>query len=85
MNLSQYELINVMSIKKQCPCIPRKHKPFWELIILAYFAVSRNANLFVHEKLTRRLTTTFPGTFRKKNFVRKKDLQLLVETSPNKL
>ena len=31
-------------------CIPHKHKLFWQLFPLAYFAVTRNANLFVEEK-----------------------------------
>ena len=35
------------------------------ITLLSYFAISRNANLFVHERLT--------------------NLQLFVETSPNKL
>ena len=74
-----------MSIKKQCPCIPRKHKTFWELIILAYFAVSRNANLFVHENWPDVLPRPFMVLLGKKISWEKKDLQLLVETSPNKL
>ena len=40
--------------------------------LLAYFAVSRNANLFVHERLINRLHRTLICTFRKESFVRKK-------------
>ena len=63
------------------------------MTLLAYFAVNRNANLFVHERLTNLLHRTLKCTFRKENFLRKKNeklkgrefLQLFVETSPNKL
>ena len=63
------------------------------ITLLAYFAVSRNANLFVHERLTNLLHRTLKCTFRKENFLRKKNeklkgrefLQLFVETLPNKL
>ena len=79
-----------MVIIKESTCIPRKCKPFWWLItLLAYFDFSRNADLFVHERL---LPRNLKWTFRKENFVRKKMknlreefLQLFVETSPNKL
>ena len=49
--------------KKECTCIPRKRKPFCWIIILAYFAVSRNANDFVHKKLTQLLPSTFKMYF----------------------
>ena len=56
-------------------------------------AISQNANLSVHEKLTKLLLRTSKYIFRKGNFVRKKKmknlreefLQLFAETSPNKL
>ena len=80
-------------VVKKCTYIPRKGKPFWELITsLAYFAVNRNTNLFVHEKLTKILPRILKCTLRKENFVRKKMknlkeefLQLFVETSANNL
>ena len=69
-------------VVKKCTCIPSKHKP------LAYLAVSQNANLFVHVKLTKLLPRTLAFTVRKANFVRKKReenlrgefLQLFAET-----
>ena len=51
--------------KKECTCISCKCKPFWQFIALAYFAISRNANHFVHEKLTQRLFSTIKCTFTK--------------------
>ena len=85
-------LINVMDLIKESTCIPHKCKPFWQLIeLLPYVAVSRNADLFVHEKLTKLLPRTIKWTLRKENFMKKKTknlledfLQLFVETSLNK-
>ena len=60
------------------------------ITLLAYFAVSRNANLFVHERLTN-LHRNLKCTFRKENFLKNEKLkereflQLFVETSPNRL
>ena len=69
--------------KKECIFIPRKHKPL--ITLIAYFAVSRNAN----QELLPRTSKYISG---KESFVRKKMkhlreefLQLFVETSPNKL
>ena len=42
------------------------------ITLLAYFAVSRNANTFVYERLTNLLPRTLKCTFRKENFLRKK-------------
>ena len=58
---------------------------------LAYFAVGQNANIFVPEILTNLLHRTLQCTFRKEIFLREKMkkrrefLQLIVETSLNKL
>ena len=81
--------------KKECTCIRHKyteHKPFWYLITLAYFVVSRNANIIVYEKQTKLPPRTLKCTLRKENFAKKKNanlrkefLQLFVETSPDKL
>ena len=38
-------------MKQKATRISHEHKPFWQLSRLGDFAVSRNANLFVHEKL----------------------------------
>ena len=45
---------------------------FNKITLLAYFAVSRNANLFVHERLTNLLHRTLKRTFREEHFLRKK-------------
>ena len=42
------------------------------ITLLAYFAVSRNTNLFVHEILTNLLHRPLKCIFRKENFLRKK-------------
>ena len=42
------------------------------ITLLVYFAVSRDANIFVHERLTNLFHWTFKCTFRKQNFLRKK-------------
>ena len=55
MNLSQYMPINLFLIKKESTCIPCKHKSFWQLIKLAYFAISRNANFFNKAKRIRKI------------------------------
>ena len=55
LNLNESQPIYIYkryAYKKLCTCIPRNRKSFWLLITLADFAVSRNANHFVHKKLT---------------------------------
>ena len=63
-----------------------------QTILAVNFAVSRNADIFIHEKLTKLLPRTLKCTFTKENFVRKEMknlrkefLQLFIETLPNKL
>ena len=55
------------------------------ITLLAYFAVSRNANLFVHERLTNLLHRTLKCTFRKEKFLRKKIKNLREENFCNDL
>ena len=55
------------------------------MTLLAYFAVNRNANLFVHERLTNLLHRTLKCTFRKENFLRKKMKNLREENFCNYL
>ena len=55
------------------------------ITLLAYFAISRNANLFVHERLTNLLHRTLKCTFRKENFLRKKMKNLKEENFCNYL
>ena len=58
-------------------------------MLLAHFAVGRNANLFVHERLTNLLHWMY---FKERKFLKEKNeklkgrefLHLFVETSPNK-
>ena len=63
-----YELY---AYKKESTCIPHKCKPFLQLIALAYFAISQNANLFVNKKLTNLRSWNLNCTFGTENFVRK--------------
>ena len=57
MNLSQFMLINVMLIKRVY--LHSSQTQTILLVTLAYLTVSRNANLFVHEKLTKLLSWSF--------------------------
>ena len=98
MNLGQYMLISAMVMKIMYLHFSQTQITLNYIILtlitlLAYFAVSRNGNLFVHERLTNLRHRTLKCTLRKENFLRKKNeklkgrefLQLFVETSPNKL
>ena len=40
-----------MLSKNDLTCIPREHKPFWQLHRLDDFAINANALLFVHDRL----------------------------------
>ena len=77
MNLSQYMLISVMVMKIMYLHFSQTQITLNYIILtlitlLAYFAVSRNANLFVHERLANLLHRTLKCTFRRENFLRKK-------------
>ena len=77
MNLSQYMLISVMVMKIMYLHFSQTQITLNYIILtlitlLAYFAVSRNANFFVHERLTNLLYRTLKCTFRKENLLRKK-------------
>ena len=72
MNLSQYMLISIVVIKIMYLCSSQM-QTVWELItLLAYFAVSRNANICVHERLTNLLHKALECTFRKEKLLIKK-------------
>lgn len=58
--------------KKECNWIPCTHKPFWKLITLVFFAVTWNANLFVHDKLTKLSFRNLKYVLLGKHFVMKK-------------
>ena len=90
MNLSQYMLISVMVMKIMYLHFSQTQITLNYIILtlitlLAYFAVSRNANLFVHERLTNLLHRTLKCTFRKENFLRKKMKNLREENFCNHL
>ena len=90
MNLSQYMLISVMVMKIMYLHFSQTQITLNYIILtlitlLAYFAVSRNANLFVHERLTNLLHRTLKCTFRKENFLRKKMKNLREENFCNYL
>ena len=53
------------------------------ITLLTYFAVSRNANLFVHERPSNLLHRTLKCNFRKENFLRKKMKNLREENLSN--
>ena len=55
------------------------------ITLLGYFAVSRNTNIFVHERLTNLLHRIRKCTFRKENFLRKKMKNLREENFCNYL
>ena len=68
-------LIDIMLNKKECNCIPHKHKPFYQVITLTYFSVSQNANLVIKILWRKKIY----GKFKEWIFV------IVVETSRNKL
>ena len=55
------------------------------ITLLAYFAISRNANLFVHERLTNLLHRTLKCTFEEEYVLRKKMKNLREENFCNYL
>ena len=77
MNLNQYMLISVtvmkiMHLHFSQTQITLNYIILVLITLLAYFAVSQNANIFVHERLANLFHRTFKCTFRKENLLRKK-------------
>ena len=90
MNLSQDMLIIVMVMKIMYLHFSQTQITLNYIILalitlLAYSAVSRNPNLFVHERLTNLLHRTLKCTFRKENFLRKEMKNLREESYCNYL
>ena len=58
--------------QKNLACIPREHKPFWQLNRLGDLFISEDANLLVHETLNNLLPKIFLYTFRRGCFSQEK-------------
>ena len=83
-----YNICTYSLSKRYLTCIPCEHIPFWQQSGLSDFAISGNANLFIHDGLNKLLLGSFLYNFREGSFVRKKNgglrdevLQMLVDKS----
>ena len=90
MNLSQYMLVSVTVMKIMYlhfsqTKITLNYIILTLITLLAYFPVSRSANLFFYERLTNLPRRTIKCTFRKENFLRKKMKNLREENFCNYL